>query len=1135
MTYRVLVNGSAPSETNRVIANIEATDVSALICWVGIIDNDNKCNPYSGEQTYCETVYVGENTTASARTFEDTLDWHGETVWYTIYQSSAATQEECTTKTYCSGGTNVWISPYVVTKEAGGHDIKFYTEYSAITVTICDGISTITNIEKITSSGCPITDSEGFSAKTEFEAALSSKTCSDTDRTISASCRLIDIVPCLSATTDSSTTVSATCYLQEDEECCDNSGTSVCYKIGDIVYSPSSVPFSGGDVYYSFDYKKLTTTNCMTSVKNGTYISSTPWHISGRTVGEQDECLRKQVTSSFTPSFADFMTCVDSASTITLSVWQGKNTTACTEETCDECLGYIIDGASIGQSAYTSNGTWERIGNSGATHTFPSYGGQLRVEWKYSAITRYDDCSYSITSGNTWTDIKQISPSDECYNVDESDETDPISIEYVFKNGTAKCFPDIPALSADCNTFTINYKQKKTPCVQDCPSCMGDGVITLDCGYSASTDAITKEVIYDKTEISGVTAVSSKTNCNVISAITDTIDSNWLLVEKKGNGEYYVYSAKTANSGSSRTCTVSFDLGKIGNVPCTESVTVTQLGSGAEQDPSGHEAEIVCPCRYADGLYFGVYSLGEIPYKGGSPLDIASYGYGECVSAFTLDIIEMDKVEERWFTNSGITRIETEGEVEGALSGSVDCNCDCESARTITLGYTYAASKCSGESGVTYITQSKNTNCNCNKITAVTAGNIDSSGGTNIKIGSYQLSNDCPPTAATVESTASFISAVTLSYEGGKLKSGDILADVDCNYCNSSSRMGDVTLTYQIGSKTCNASFLVTQEAGATATLTPSLISSTGGNVVTLATYSISGEQPDTITPSVSDESFISGVGITSDNKVSGTVECNYCNSNSRTNVVTLKYKKGTCECEKTCVITQQGGSSITLSVGNDIPSTGGNVTLASYEISGSIPQYIKASSSDNFIVPSSINVDTTNKTVTGTVLSNYCNSTSRGATITLTYYNVQSCSCTRTCNVTQVAGTAAVLVPSDEIACVGGSNITLATYIITGDNPDTVTATTDNSDFVITSYADGVIKGTVSGNCCNESSRDCIITLTYSKGTESCSKTCKITQKGSANDKQITCTDENYTPVSECPDIETTSGGTLYLKLTDI
>lgn len=1111
-------NGNICSGTASTISvtNVAANEASVSICWVGVITEDDGCNKCESEQTFCELIYIGENTSTTQRPpIEGSIIWHDITIPYSITQNGSTVEPDCgsaTTTSCVTDNYNVWVSPYIITKEEGGHDIKFYAEYSVETKDACGNVI---NTERITSSGCPISDSEGLSAKTDFENAIINKRCSDTDRTISASCRLMDIVPCL--TSDSAKTVSATCYLAEEEHCCENE-SGICYEIGEVTYSPSSVPFSGGNVYYSFDYKKKTTINCVTNTKIGTYTSPSPWFISGRTEGEEGQCQRKQVTSSITPNLDDFVTCTNPSSTVNLSIWQGKNTTACTEDTCDESIGYCIDKSSIKQYVYTSNGIWEYKGNKDYQCNFLTYGGQLKVTWEYSAITIYDDCSSAVTSGNTWEDIKQISPCDECYDEGSSDTAITASIEYVFKSAFSGC--------TNGNKFTITYTQEKSKCVQDCPSCMGDGAITLDCGYSASTDELTGEVIYGD-YISGVTAVSSETHCNVVSAISETI-CDWLLIDKSGN--YYVYSANTANSGSSRTCTVSFDLGKIGNVPCTETVTVTQLGSGAEQDPSDPEEPIVCPCKYADGLFVGVYSLGKIPYKGGSPLDVASFGYGGCVSSFTIDM----KEGVDWFHDSGITSAETEGEVEGALSGSVDCNCDCDHERTFELEYTYAASGCSGESGTTIITQSKNTNCNCNKITAATAGNIDSSGGNDIIIGTYQVSNDCPPTAVTTSTTASFINDINLS-NTNPLANGNIKANVECNYCNSSSRIGEVTLTYQIGSKTCNASFLVTQEAGASATLTPSLISSTGGNVVTLATYSISGEQPDTITPSVSDESFIHDVGITSNNKISGSVDCNYCNSTSRTNVVTLKYSKDGCECEKTCIITQQGGTSITLSAGNDIPSTGGTVTLASYEISGSIPLHINASSSDNFIDPNSIGVDETNKTVTGTVSSNYCNSTSRGATITLTYYNVQSCSCTRTCNVTQVAGTAAVLVPSDEIACVGGSNITLATYIITGDNPDTVTATTNNSDFVITSCADGVIKGTVSENCCNELSRDCIITLTYSKGSESCSKTCEITQKGSANDKQITCTDENYTPVSECPDIETTSGGTLYLKLTDI
>lgn len=1038
MTYCVkqgntkICSGTASTIT---VTNVAANETSVSICWIGIITEETNCQPCETEQTFCELIYIGENTSTASTAHTGNIVWHDITIPYSITQKGNTVEPDCesaTTTSCITDSYNVWVSPYIVTKEEGGHDIKFYADYSVATIDACGNVI---NIEKITSSGCPISDSEGLSAKTDFEEAIANKECTDTDRTISAACRLMDIVPCL--TSDSAKTVSATCYLQEEEHCCENE-SGICYEIGEITYSPTSVPFSGGDVYYSFDYKKKTTVNCVTSTKVGTYTSSRPWHISGRTDTTKEEggCQRKQVTSSFTPSLDDFITCTRPSSSLTLSIWQGKNTEnpECDEVTCEGCMGYIIDGASIGQSAYTSDGTWERIGTSAATHTFPSYGGQLRVEWKYSAITRYDDCSYSITSGNTWTDIKQISPCDECYNAGESEVTDPIAIEYTFKNGTAKCFPDVPALSADCNTFTINYKQQKSPCVQDCPSCMGDGAITLDCGYSASTDELTGEVIYGD-YISGITAVSSQTHCNVVSAITDTI-CDWLLINK--SGDYYVYSANTANSGSSRTCVVSFDLGKIGNVPCTESVIVTQLGSGAERDDSGGEAPIICPCKYADGLYVGAYSLGVISYKGGNPLDVASFGYGECVSSFTLDM----KESVDWFTETGITSSSTVDEqgnivdVEGALSGSVDCNCDCENDRSFEIEYTYAASGCSGESGTTIITQSKNTNCNCNKITALTAGNISSCGGNDITIGTYKLSVDCPPTAATVESTtASFISNVRLSNTSPKLGNGNVIADVSSNYCSSSDRSGDITITYEIGNKTCTASFVATQKAGASATLTAS----------------------------------------------------------------------------------------------SDIPSTGGTVTLASYDIAGETPTTITASKDKDFIT--AIGINSANKTITGTVDTNYCNNTSRGATITLTYGN-GSCSCSKTCNVTQVAGTSAVLSPSGEINCTGGNNITLATYVIIGDDSPTISVTSsDSTNFNITSYASGIIKGTVTENCCNETSRDCTITLTYSKGSSSCTKTCTVTQKGSANDKEIICTDDNYSETN-CPDINSASGGTLYLKL---
>lgn len=1193
MTYRV--------KDNHVIAYIEATDVSASICWIGIITEDDGCNRCETEQTYCETVYVGENTTTDVIPHTGTTTWHGITIWYTINQSGITIEPDCesaTTTSCVTDSYNVWVSPYVVTKEEGGYDIKFYVDYLVETR---DGCGKVINVERVTSSGCPISDREGFSAKTDFKNAIAAIECTDTDRTVTAACRLMDIVPCL--TSDSAKTVSATCYVAEEENCCENE-SGVCYEISEITYSPTSVPFSGGDVYYSFDYKKKTTVNCVTSTKVGTYTSS--WRISERTVGEQDQCLRKQVTSSFTPTLDDFITCDRiPSSSITLSIWQGKNSSACTESSCTESIGYCIDKLTIRQSAYTINDVYESSGTSTDKLEFPSYGGKLKVVWEYSAITIYDDCSSAVTSGNTWEDVKTIDPyngndyflsgntrydiiitaikrliqnyitnekiadinteiesgktvyyftlgdnnykidydegfvkntaegSDEKYEIfnDSCGESGvTVILDYEFKTPSKVC--------ESGNTFQIQYYQKRPPCVQDCPSCMGDGEITLDCGYSAMTDDEGK-IIYDEDtgrikysdKISGVTAVSSETHCHVESAITETICS-WLLVEKSGDNNF-VFSAKTANSGSSRSCKVTFDLGKIGDDKCTETVTITQLGSGAEQDPSSGPDELKCPCRNADGLYFGVYSLGTIPYKGGKPYDVASYGYDDCVSAFTLTTKNYDNIG--WFTNSGITSSSTEGETEGTLYGDVDCNCDCDHDRFFELEYTYAASRCSGESGTTFITQSRNTNCRCNKISAATEGVIDSVGGNGIVIGTYQVTDDCPPESATVSSTtASFIRSVWLE-NPNPLSNGNIYADVDCNYCNSSDRSGDVTIYYNLSStRSCTTSFTATQKAGVSATLTPSgNISFTGGNAVTLATFNISGEY-DGVSGSVSDTSFITNVSADTANKViTGNVKCNYCNSTSRTNVVTLKYSKGGCECEKTCIITQNAGTSATLTPYDNIPSSGGNgVILATYQITGDNNPNITVSANTNFISP--IGVDTVNKTVSGNVKSNYCSGTSRDAIITMKYSN-GGCECTKTCNVTQKAGTSAVLVPSGEIPCIGGEDIILATYLITGDDNPNIRSITpsDTEHFHITSYENGVIKGNVSGNCCEESVRTCDLTLIYGPTSDvSCTKTCRLTQKRGKTGKKIACTDPNYSPIDTCPTINTTSGGTLYLKL---
>ena len=867
------------------VTNVAANETSASICWVGIIIEDDGCNKCEAEQSYCELIYIGENTSSSRRTVEGSIIWHDITIPYTIIQDGKTVEPDCESAmtTYCvTDSYNVWVSPYIVSKEEGGHDIKFYADY---TVETKDACGNIVNRERITSSGCPISNSEGLSAKTDFETAIANKECYDTDRNIPAACRLIDIVPCL--TSDRNKIVSATCYLQEEEHCCDNSGTTICYEIGDITYTPSSVPFSGGDVYYSFDYKKKTTVNCVTTTKVGTYTSPRPWHIQRRREGEADECFRKQITSSITPSLDDFMTCANSSSTITLSIWQGKNTEnpECEEVTCDESIGYCINYSSIKQYVYSSNGSWIPIGDKDAQYEFLSYGGQLKVTWEYSAITVYNDCSSAITSGNTWEDIKQIPPCDECYNDGSSETAITQTIEYEFKKSSIIC--------PNGNKFTITYKQEKSRCVQDCPSCMEDGSITLDCGYKAIFDD--KGVIIDYTdEISGVTPVTSSTYCNVISAKTETI-CNWLTVTKIGDN--IIYNALTPNSASSRTCLVTFDLGKIGNVQCTETVSVTQIGSGAEQDESDPEPPIKCPCNYTEGLFFGVYTEDVIPYKGGNPIDLASYGYGNCVSAFTLGV----RTSVDWVHNTGITSSTTEDETDGALSGSVDCNCDCENDRELILDYTYAASGCSRNFDSITVVQSRNTDCNCNKVSSSGVEPIPSSSG-NYVIGSYTVNNTACMSGLAIDSKPSWISNISPLTTIG----GNITATVDCNDCSSSSRNGNVVIGYNIGSKHCTSTFVVTQKQGVSVTLIPSGdIECYGGESITIASYMTIGS--DSFIPRVTIYPLDGSVTNlrAANNIITANVDANCCNSSNRQWTLTLSYG---CNCTRTCTIKQKCG-----------------------------------------------------------------------------------------------------------------------------------------------------------------------------------------------------------------------------------
>lgn len=1093
------------------VTNVAANETSVSICWVGIITEDDGCNKCETEQTYCEVIYIGENTSTTERPpIEGSIIWHGITIPYSITQNGKAVEPDCESATTISCITdnyNVWVSPYVIAKEDGRHDIKFYVDYSVATIDACGNVI---NIERVTSSGCPITGS----AKTEFENAIINKECADTDRTISATCRLMDIVPCL--TSDSAKTVSATCYLQEDENCCDNSGTSVCYEIGDIVYTPTSVPFSGGDVYYSFDYKKKTTTNCVTTTQIGSYTSTTPWTVPS---GATDDCKRHQVTyslpiSSITSNSGDTQ-CRTNASAITLSIWQDKNINnpSCQTSSCTETagIGYAIDTSSIKQYIYDAlTDKWVYIGSGDTVHNFESYGAQVKVTWSYSSITIYDDCDVIIVSGNTWEDIKQIPPCDDCYN-----SNDPLSArtlsgytDYVFKTKSKG-----REYSALTNSFRINYTQQKTQCVENCPSCLNDANITLESGYSARTDD-SGNTIY---EYSGLTPYTSYTSC--AATLQTSSLPRWLSATTEDG--YFVFIPKEANSGSTRSKGVTFDLGTIGGDSCRESINITQIGTGEERDPSDQEPELQCPCTIADGLFFGVASDGNVPYSGVTNKEIASIVYDNCLSGYDISLSASSSDFVSDFSASTFTPLE---DGQGSISASVTTNCHCTDDRDIVLDIKYSGktSTCTEQSGYTEVVKQNHYNCNCNKI-VLADKEVSCLGGTSIEIGSYTASTDCcAPLSINGSTTSNFISNITglsgdLTSTTVTTRTGKILADIKCNYCNENSRSDFVQFTYNVGvTKNCSASLLVTQKAGPKVTLTPSgEISNVGGNNIVIGSYTIDGEQPDTVSAKT-DSSFISGLSA-SNGSISATVECNYCNTSSRVGMIDFIYKKGSCECTKPFSITQKAGPTVTITPQTNISYAGGSVTIGTYTPTNL--NSVNASSSDSWIK----SLAASNGNITATLDCNYCSGTSRVGTVKFTY----GCSCEKIFTIVQNGGASAILIPNGEIPCGGGTALTLASYSIIGVAPTATSVSATSTDNFITDVGivdNNLISGNVEANCCNESSREATITLTYSNGCE-CSKTCKITQKAGLNDKEIEV-------VSVNPDPITTSGGTLKLKI---
>lgn len=408
---------------------VGASEASATICWLGAVKDNTNCLNCEEEKIYCENVYIGANGCvegeSSERTIEGTLTWNNLSIPYVITQEpaicSSCGEVECTVDVL-----NHWVSPYIV--EPCASSTTLYWEYWITKEDECDifreKVLSSTTLE-LGNSACIDCHEENRTQTGDFNFEL------DTE-----SCHLETKIP-------------YEYYIQKPDVCCDLSGD--CYEINEIVYNPTTVPSSGGEVEFSFDYKKIEIDeNCEPKETYGTYFGK--WNVPGCDEDTVDCCFNRAITSSFT--WNDICgrgdLCVittgendngedieisseggeltfeqyNDKNTIYLSILREKSFSADCDAHCEFQTVYCLDKESVTVEHYDySSGQWIAADTSydpeenvvtTSGYIWEYGGGRMRVKWNYQTITIYEDCTVGIASATPFTDVITVYEYDDC-------------------------------------------------------------------------------------------------------------------------------------------------------------------------------------------------------------------------------------------------------------------------------------------------------------------------------------------------------------------------------------------------------------------------------------------------------------------------------------------------------------------------------------------------------------------------------------------------------------------------------------------------------------------------------------------------------------------------------------------------
>ena len=433
--------------TNSISGTVDADATSATICWQWKGYCDDECNPSIITGTSCETIPLTPNDTCSAVTSSSSITWNNESINYTITQNPKT--EGCDE---CSANTTYqlidsWLDKSVFSNCEDGCGCD------AITIDGQRGLMASSNggdkatlyyryYEITKGENCPIT-------RTEKIGSIE----------IDTECKRSYIVSKKSGTTNiSGMTVPYTYYCNKCDECEPNNAK---IYIGNVTYDKEFLTCSGNSYDYNISYRIVYyDENCKKTITDKVKRDTITFDkCSGSTCCEDHYVISTvEVKDKYEINGVEkeLSTNVDLKMLVKGdydgSCYSGCNS-ACTYEVtyCTEASGTVL-------YPYTDeygNPQWVKEGE-GGYKPVPYQGGDVKVEFKYSAYTIYDDCSSGLTSGTTH-EIIQI-PSLNC------DEWKDKGIIDVFGEIEYK------ALHKGCSNI-LEYKAKQeSPTEADCGS-----------------------------------------------------------------------------------------------------------------------------------------------------------------------------------------------------------------------------------------------------------------------------------------------------------------------------------------------------------------------------------------------------------------------------------------------------------------------------------------------------------------------------------------------------------------------------------------------------------------------------------------------------------------------------------------